>query len=390
MLKSFRHTRVACFISFAVQAIVNNFLPIVFIILNTKYNLNYEQLGRLLFINFFVQFCVDALTPLIVRRIGYRGAAVTCHLFASVGLCLLGILPFLFPEHTYTCLIISIIIYASASGIIEVCISPMVELIPGDKKAADMVFSHSFYCWGHAFTVIISTLLIFVFGYDKWQFVPIIWAIIPLINMFYFMRVPIVERPEAPISQTARELFTNRDFWIFAVVMLCAGASEITMAEWASLFSQKALGCSKTIGDLLGPCAFAIFMGLGRIIFGIFDGKFNPKHALIINNILCALCYITVAVCGSPALSLIACALCGFSVCLSWPGTYSMAAKHFKSGYTLMFSILALCGDFGCSIGPWIMGIVADNSSLQSGFLISALFPIVMIFAAFLLKKEKH
>ena len=390
MLKSYRHTKIACYIGFVVQAIVNNFLPLLFIIFNTSYSLNYEQLGRLLFINFFVQFAVDALTPVIVKNVGYRGAAVTCHMLAAIGLSLLGVLPHFFPQHIYTCLVISIIIYASASGIIEVCISPMVELIPGDKKAADMVFSHSFYCWGHAFTVIISTLLIFMFGYNKWQFIPVIWAIIPFINMFYFMRVPIVEKPDAPISQTAKKLFTNRDFWTFAIIMICAGASEITMAEWASLFSQKALGCSKTVGDLLGPCAFALCMGLGRIIFGVLDGKFNPKYVLIINNVLCTVCYVAVAFCNIPALSLIACALCGFSVCLSWPGTYSMAAKHFKSGYTLMFSILALCGDLGCSIGPWIMGIVADNSSLQLGFLVSALFPAVMIFAALSLSEEKH
>ena len=389
MLKSFRHTKVACFISFVVQAIVNNFLPLLFIIFNTQYHLNYEQLGRLLFINFFVQFCVDALTPLIVKHIGYRGAAVTCHLFASAGLCLLGVLPLLFPNHIYTCLVASIIIYASASGIIEVCISPMVELIPGDKKGADMAFSHSFYCWGQAFTVLVSTLLIFSLGQDKWHFIPIIWAVIPFLNLFYFLKVPIVEQPEAPIGKTAKTLFTNRDFWIFAIIMICAGASEITMAEWASLFAQKALGCNKTIGDLLGPCAFAVFMGSGRIIFGLLDGKFNPKKALICNNILCILCYVGVAVLNIPALSLIACALCGFSVSLSWPGTYSMAARHFPTGYTLMFSILALCGDLGCSIGPWLMGIVANNATLQIGFLVSAIFPAIMILAAFMIRKEK-
>lgn len=389
MLKSYRHTRVACFVSFVVQAIVNNFLPILFIIFNTRYNLNYEQLGRLLFINFFVQFCVDALTPIIVRHIGYRGAAVTCHLFAAVGLCLLGILPLLFPRHTYICLIASILIYASASGIIEVCISPIVELIPGDKKGADMAFSHSFYCWGQAFTVIVSTVLLFILGQDKWQIIPIIWAIIPFLNMIYFLQVPIVEQKEAPVSKTAKTLFTNRDFWIFAVIMICAGASEITMAEWASLFAQKALGCDKTVGDLLGPCAFAVFMGMGRIIFGLQDGKFNPKCALIWNNVLCVICYLGVGVFKIPALSLVLCALCGFSVSLSWPGTYSMAAKHFPTGYTLMFSILALSGDLGCSIGPWLMGIVANGATLQAGFMVSAIFPAIMILAAVMLKKEK-
>lgn len=388
MLKSYKSTKIACFIGFVVQAIVNNFLPLLFIIFNTQYRLNYEQLGRLLFINFFAQLIVDALTPAVVRKFGYRGAAIACHALASVGLCALGVLPLIFPNHIYACLVSAIIIYASGSGIIEVCISPMVELLPGDKKGADMAFSHSFYCWGQAFTVLVSTLLIFLIGQSRWYFIPIIWAIIPFLNMFNFMRVPIVEQPDDPIAKTAKTLFKNRDFWIFAIIMICAGASEITMAQWASLFAQKALNVTKTVGDLLGPCAFAICMGSGRVIFGLLDGKFNPKYTLIINNVLCIACYVGVAVCNIPALSLIACALCGFTVSLSWPGTYSMAARHFPTGGTLMFSILALCGDFGCSIGPWLMGIVADISTLQTGFFVCAIFPAVMVLTAPLLRKE--
>lgn len=388
MTQSYKATKIACFIGFVVQAIINNFLPLLFIIFNTQYNLNYEQLGRLLFVNFFVQLIVDALTPTLVKRIGYRGAAIACHGLAAAGLFMLGVLPLVFPNHIYACLVASIIVYASGSGIIEVCISPMVELLPGDKKGADMAFTHSFYCWGQAFTVLVSTLLIFLIGQKHWQFIPMLWAIIPLLNMINFMRVPVIEHPDDPISKTANTLFKNRDFWIFAIIMICAGASEITMAEWASLFAQKALGVSKTVGDLLGPCAFAVCMGSGRVIFGLLDGKFNPKKVLIINNILCALCYVGVAVCNIPVLSLIACALCGFSVSLSWPGTYSMAARHFPTGGTLMFSILALCGDLGCSIGPWLMGIVANTTTLETGFLVCAVFPAIMVLTAPLLRKE--
>lgn len=389
MTASYKSTKIACFAGFVVQAIINNFLPLLFIIFNTRYNLNYEQLGRLLFINFFVQLIVDALTPVVVKRIGYRGAAIACHGLAALGLCLLGILPLLFQNNIYTCIIIAIIIYATGSGIIEVCISPIVEMLPGDKKGADMAFSHSFYCWGQAFTVLVSTLLIFLLGQDKWQFVPIIWAIIPFINMLNFMRVPIVEQADEPAGKTAKTLFKNRDFWIFALIMICAGASEITMAEWASIFTQQALGVSKTVGDLLGPCAFAVCMGSGRVIFGLLDGKFNPKKALIINNIFCVVCYIDVAVCNIEWLSLIACALCGFTVSLSWPGTYSMAARHFPTGGTLMFSLLALCGDFGCSIGPWTMGIVANHTTLETGFFVCAIFPAVMVLTAPFFRKEK-
>ena len=388
MTKSYKTTKIACFIGFVVQAIINNFLPLLFIIFNTRYNLNYEQLGRLLFVNFFVQLIVDALTPALVKRIGYRGAAIACHGLAAAGLFMLGVLPLVFSNQIYACLVASIIVYASGSGIIEVCISPMVELLPGDKKGADMAFTHSFYCWGQAFTVLVSTLLIFLIGQQHWHFIPMFWAIIPLLNMINFMRVPVIEQPDDPISKTANTLFKNRDFWIFAVIMICAGASEITMAEWASLFAQKALGVSKTVGDLLGPCAFAVCMGSGRVIFGLLDGKFNPQKALILNNILCVLCYVGVAVCNIPALSLIACALCGFSVSLSWPGTYSMAARHFPTGGTLMFSILALCGDLGCSIGPWLMGIVANSTTLETGFLVCSVFPAFMVLTAPLLRKE--
>ena len=390
MSSSFKSTKIACFIGFVVQAIINNFLPLLFIIFNSKpYNLNYEQLGRLLFINFFVQLIVDAITPAIVKKTGYRGAAIACHGLAAVGLCLLGILPLMFPDHIYACLVAAIVVYASGSGIIEVCISPIVELLPGDKKGADMAFSHSFYCWGQAFTVLASTLLCFILGQNKWFFVPMLWAIIPFLNMLYFMRVPIYEEHDNSIGKAANILLKDRDFWLFAIIMICAGASEIAMAEWASLFAQKALGVEKAIGDLLGPCAFAICMGSGRVIFGLLDGKFNPKKALIINNIFCFACYVGVGVFNIPTLSLIACALCGFTVSLSWPGTYSMAARHFPTGGTLMFSILALCGDFGCSMGPWLLGIVANGSTLETGFIVLAVFPAVMVLTASLLHKEK-
>ena len=384
---SYTKTKLTCYSSFVVQAIVNNFLPILFIIFKSEYGLSYEELGRLIFINFFVQIFADFATAKIADKIGYRKTVILSQAGAAFGLMLLGITPH-FIDNIYVAIIIPLVFYAFSSGIMEVVLSPMVELLPTKNKGANMAFLHSFYCWGQAFTVLVSTLLIFLIGQQHWQFIPMFWAIIPLLNMINFMRVPVIEQPDDPISKTANTLFKNRDFWIFAVIMICAGASEITMAEWASLFAQKALGVSKTVGDLLGPCAFAVCMGSGRVIFGLLDGKFNPQKALILNNILCVLCYVGVAVCNIPALSLIACALCGFSVSLSWPGTYSMAARHFPTGGTLMFSILALCGDLGCSIGPWLMGIVANSTTLETGFLVCSVFPAIMIFTVPLLRKE--
>lgn len=388
MFKSYKSTKNACYIGYVVQAIVNNFLPILFVILQDEYSLNYEKLGRLVFINFFVQLIADMLTPSVVKKIGYKNTALISHAMATIGLCMLSILPALLSESYYG-IVISLIFYAGGSGVIEVVISPMVELLPSDNKAANMAFLHSFYCWGQAFTVIVTTAMISLFKADNWQLVPLIWAIIPMINLFVFSKVPVVE-PEAEEKKvTAKEMIFSRDFFCFVIFMLCAGASELAMSQWASMFAQKGLGVSKVVGDIMGPCAFAIAMGLGRVIFGIFAGKYSPKKVLIINNIICCLCYLTVGLVKIPALALLACALCGFSVSFSWPGTYSMAAKRFVGGGTLMFGIFALSGDIGCSLGPWILGLVANNSGLNAGFLSSIVFPLIMVFTAAFIYKEK-
>lgn len=380
MSNPYKKTQVACYVGYVVQAIINNFLPILFVIFSKTYSLSYEQLGRIVFINFSVQIVSDVLSPLIVKLIGFRGAVITCHGLAASGLVMLSVLPKLIPD-IFTAICLSVIVYAFGSGIIEVILSPMIELLPTVNKAKGMAFLHSFYCWGQALTVVVTTLLISLLGSENWRFIPLIWAVIPFVNMLAFTRVPIVEPPKDE-KGGGKAMFFNFEFVCFMIFMLCAGASEITMAEWASALAQEGLGIDKVTGDILGPCAFAIFMGLGRVIFGVFAGKFSPVKALLINNVLCFICYVVVAVCKMPFFSLLACAFCGFTVSLSWPGTYSLAAERFKNGGAVMFSVFALCGDLGCSVGPWIFGFAADRISFSGGFLICAVFPVVMIVTA--------
>ncbi len=386
MNPQYKKTRLTCYIAYIVQALINNFLPILFIIFRREYNLSYEKLGRIIFINFFVQFIADAITPLIVKKIGYKGAAILCQGLAAAGLILLSIFTLVFND-VYIAIISAVIIYAFGSGVIEVIISPIIELLPTERKAANMAFLHSFYCWGQVLTVLGTTLMVMLFG-STWQIIPAIWAIIPFCNTFLFMRVLIIEPDEQEkIPLHKKDIFT-REFFCFAVFMICAGASEIAMSEWASVFAQQGLGVSKIVGDLLGPCAFAVCMGTGRVVFGVFSGKYSQKTALIINNLLCCACYIGVALLKAPLLSLAACAFCGFTVSLSWPGTYSMAAARFPKGGTLMFSIFALCGDLGCSTGPWLLGAVADRVGLNNGFLVCAVFPLTLVIAALILPRK--
>lgn len=387
MRSKYTATKLACYIGYIVQAIINNFLPILFIALQDVYGLGYEKLARLVVFNFVTQMVTDIITPRITSKIGFKKTAVVCHGAAAFGLILLGILPrFISP---YTGIIISIIIYAFGSGLIEVIISPIIEMLPTSDKSGNMSILHSFYCWGQAFTIIVTTLLVMAVGYSGWAYIPIIWAIIPFLNMFFFMRVPVVEPTAEHKKSGIAKLIKNRRFIIYMIMMLCAGATEIAMAEWASMFVQQALGVSKVIGDLAGPCAFALFMGVGRMWYAAVSSRVDFRKTLIILSSVCFICYIAVAFCNIPWVSLVFCAICGFTVSISWPGIYSAGAREFPDGSSVMYSVFAMCGDTGCCLGPWVLGIVADGFGLNTGFAVTSLFAVLMVIACLLLGKNK-
>lgn len=385
---SYTPTKIASYVGFFVQAIVNNFLPILFIALQDVYKIGYEKLGRLIMFNFITQLVTDMLTPKIVGIFGYRKTAFMCQGFAALGLAMLSFMPRVLPD-PYVGIVISVMVYAFASGLMEVILSPMVEMLPTKNKSGNMSILHSFYCWGQAVTATVTTLLVSLFGYLNWMYIPLIWAIVPFINMFSFLKVPIIEPEPERKSDSLKKLLSSPLFRCFMVMMLCAGASEIAMAEWASMFAQQALGVSKVVGDLAGPCAFAIFMGTGRILYARFAERLSFRKTLIALSTLCAICYFAAAFSKIPLLALISCAVCGFTVSVMWPGTYSAGAKAFPRGDAVMFSVFAMCGDLGCCLGPWILGIIADVSSLHTGFAVTAVFPLIMLINAIFFFKEE-
>lgn len=387
--KKYLPTKLAGYVGFVVQAIVNNFLPILFIVFQDIYGLGYEKLGRLIVFNFATQLFIDLLTPKIVEKIGYRRASFLSQFAAFLGLCMMSVLPRVM-ENTYLGIVLSITVYAMGSGFMEVILSPMIEMLPTGNKSGNMAFLHSFYCWGQAFIVPVTTVLVFALGYKNWSYIPLIWAAVPFLNMFSFLKVPIVEPDKEQKQSTLFELLKTPKFVLYMLMMLCAGASEIAMSQWSSLFVQTALGIPKTIGDVAGPCVFALFMAGGRVVYAKFSKKLSFTRLLLWLNIICFICYIMVAVCQIAFLSLVFCALCGLSVSISWPGIYSAGARTFKTGGAVMFGVFAMCGDIGCALGPWVIGIVAEYSNLNYGFLAAAVFPLLMVFCTLYLLKNKY
>ena len=387
-MKDYKHTLFASYIGYITQAVVNNFVPLLFLTLQHTYEISLSKITLLVTINFGIQLIVDSLAARFIDKIGYKVSIVAAHFFAAAGLAGLGIFPELFSD-SYIGLVFAIFLYAIGGGLIEVLISPIVEACPTDKKSATMSLLHSFYCWGHVFVVIGSTLFFTLFGIENWKVLALIWATIPFLNALYFTRVPITMLNEEGESMSMRQLFSTKLFWILALLMVCAGASEQAMSQWSSAFAESSLKISKTVGDLVGPCMFATLMGISRVFYSKFSERLNLQKFMIGSGILCIISYLLAALAPYEIVALIGCGLCGLSVGILWPGTFSLAAEKCPRGGTAMFALFALAGDFGCSAGPTVVGMVSDalDGSLKSGLLVAIIFPILLIIGLVLCKR---
>ena len=382
---NYKSTLHACYLGSITQALIVNLPPILFVIFKEKFGLNYTMLGSLVMVNFITQLITDALAVKYVDKIGQRAAVVLASALAASGMILLAFLPGIMPQ-PYIGLIISSIVFAVGGGLIEVLVSPIVENLPGEAKASAMSLLHSFYSWGQVLVIILSTTALLLLGHDLWFVLPLVWALLPAVTLFKFTKVPLVPLEEESKRTPLKTLITSRIFLLALLLMVCSGASEQAMGQWASLFAEKGLGISKTLGDLLGPCLFAVMMGIARTLYGIKGQKINIHKILIICSALCMLSFVITAIVPVPALSLLGCALCGLSVSLMWPGMLSLTAAGYPSGGVAMFAIMALGGDLGCAVGPWLTGIVADISSLNTGLLAAIIFPAVMLIGLAILK----
>ena len=403
---SYRQTLYACYIGYITQAIINNLAPLLFLTFHRQFGISLERIGLLITVNFGIQILTDIAASKLIDKIGYRVSAVAAHVFATIGLVSMGVLPGVMAD-PFLGLAIAMGVNAIGGGLIEVLISPIVEALPGEQKASAMSLLHSFYCWGHVSVVVLSTIFFVAFGLGAWPMLPLLWALVPFFNVFLFSKVPLLKLVEDHERIPLRKLFRVKLFWILLLLMICAGASEQAMAQWSSLFAEAGLGVSKTAGDLLGPCAFAVSMGVARTFFGLQGARLKLERALVLSGILCIASYLVTVFSPSPLLSLIGCSVSGLGVAVMWPGVLSLSGKYYPFGGTAMFAMLALGGDIGCAAGPALVGVVSDTVAagrlaylsrlvsaaditgvgLKTGLMMAMVFPVLLVAGIQLMKK---
>lgn len=388
MERKYKRTLYASYIGYITQAIVNNLAPLLFVIFQKEFSLSVAQIGFLVTFNFLVQILTDFLSAGFVERIGYKPCIIAAHVLSSVGLISLSILPGIMPD-AYTGLLISIAIYAVGGGLLEVLVSPIVEALPTEGKSAHMSLLHSFYCWGHALVVILSTIFFQIAGTDAWRLLPLMWALVPAANTVLFVISPVIRFSGEKGNAPAGRLFRVKMFWLLVVLMICSGASEQAMSQWSSYFAETGLQVSKAMGDLLGPFMFAVLMGASRWFYGIKGEKIPLEKFIVFSGCLCAVSYLIAVLSPIPLISLIGCALCGLSVGIMWPGVFSLAVKCCPEGGTAMFALLALAGDVGCGGGPSVVGAVSQafGDDLKAGLTAAILFPVVLIMGIQVLRR---
>lgn len=385
--KNYRKTLITCYLGFITQAIVANFAPLLFLRFHNEYGISLGKTALISTVFYIMQILIDLFCAKFVDRIGYRKCVVFSHILSAVGLIGLAFFPECLSD-PFIGIILSVVIYAVGSGLIEVLVSPIVEACPFDNKDSVMSLLHSFYCWGVVGVVLISTLFFAVFGIENWRILACLWALLPLFNAFNFMTCPIERLTDEGKGLTIKELFGYPVFWLFIILMVGAGSSEASMAQWASAYVESALGFSKSIGDIAGPCMFAVAMGLSRSVYGKYGHKMNLTNFMLGSGILCLICYLLAAVSTNQILGLIGCIVCGFSVGIMWPGSISIASSRIPLGGTGLFALLAMGGDLGASIGPGVIGFVTQNANdnMKSGMLAGAFFPVILIISICLVK----
>lgn len=389
--KNYKKTLIACYLGFVTQAISANFAPLLFLTFKSTYGITLEKIAMIPMVFYLTQLIVDLAATKFADKIGYRTCVLVSQILSAAGIVLMAFLPELLPL-PFVGILISVVLYAVGSGLIEVLVSPIVEACPFENKDGVMSLLHSFYCWGAMGVILGSTLFFAAFGIENWKILALIWAVVPLYNTFNFINCPIERLIEDGKSMSISQLLRLPLFWLMIILMICSGASEATMAQWASAFTESAVGVSKTVGDLAGPCLFAMFMGISRMLYGKFSKKLDLSKAMLICGTMCVGCYLLASLSSLPILGLTGCALCGLAVGIMWPGSISISSQQCPRGGTAMFAFLALAGDLGATVSPAMVGSLSEmeGGNLKTGLLVATIFPAILVVSLIALNKGKN
>ena len=385
--KNYKKTLIACYLGFVTQAISSNFAPLLFLTFKSAYGITLEKIAMIPLVFYLTQLLVDLAATKYADKIGYRICVVASQMLSAVGLVLMAILPEIIPV-PFIGILISVVLYAIGSGLVEVLVSPIVEACPFENKDGMMSLLHSFFCWGSMGVVLGSTLFFAVFGLENWKILAFIWALVPLYNAVNFITCPIERLIEDGKSMGIKKLLKTPVFCLMIILMVCAGASEATMTQWTSAFAESAIGISKTIGDIAGPCLFAMFMGIARMLYGKFSEKLDLNKVMIACAIACVACYLLASLSTLSIIGLAGCALCGLAVGIMWPGTISISSQKCPRGGTAMFAFLALAGDLGAAVSPTMVGSISEmaGGNLKTGLLAATIFPVILVCGLIFLK----
>lgn len=386
---NYQKTLRACYLGYVTQAICANFAPLLFLTFQKTYHISLGEIACIPTLFFLTQLLIDLAAAKFVDRIGYRTCVVVSHLLSVVGLGMLAFLPDILP-HPLLGILVSVMVYAVSSGLIEVLISPIVEACPLENKESRMSLLHSFYCWGMVAVVLGSTLFFALFGLENWRILTLLWALVPFWNIFNFLTCPIERLVENGEGMETKNLLRLPIFWLLILLMACAGAAENSMAQWASAFIEVAVGVPKTVGDLAGPCLFAALMGLSRLLCSRMTRGGNLKKCMLMCGVLCIGCYLLASLSTSSIWGMMGCALSGFAVGILWPGTISISSQRCPSGGTAMFAFLALAGDLGGTLGPMAVGVASNltDNDLKKGLFVATAFPIMLVLGLVALQRN--
>lgn len=387
-MKDYRKTKLACYLGFVTQAIVANFTPLLFMAFHRDYGLPLASLALIPAVFYAVQLATDFLCAKF-RKIDYRKSIIISEITSALGLAGLAFVPTLF-HNPMVGILLCVCVYAVGSGLIEVLCSPIIEACPFPNKEGMMSLLHSFYCWGAVGVILGSTLFFAIFGLQNWRILACIWAFIPLYNIFNFATCPIEPIVADSEGMSMSELLCSSKFWPFLLLMIAAGASESTMAQWTSAFAEASLGVDKAMGDLLGPCGFAFCMGLGRLWYGRKGQNTDLAGYMTGAGVLAFAAYLTASLASIPLISLAGCMVSGLAVGIMWPGAISITSARIPKGGTALFALLALGGDAGGTFGPSLVGLctAGAGNSIQSGLLAASVFPLLLIACLLIIRRK--